>query len=269
MATASGCGSKNASINVISREDGSGTRSAFIELTGVEEKDADGNKVDNTTVEAMICKSTDVVLTQVAGDENAIGYISYGSLNDTVKALKVDGAEVSPSTIKDGSYSLVRPFNIITGEGVSDAAQDFISYILSAEGQAVVTDNKYVAIDENAPAYSPSGASGKVVVAGSSSVGPVMQSIAEKYMETNKDITVEIQVNDSTTGVKYTTEGVCDIGMISRDLKDDETGLTQTMIARDAIAVIVNKNNETDDISAAKLKDIYTGKITEWSEAGE
>lgn len=261
----SGKGGDLGTINVISREDGSGTRSAFVEIVGVEEKDADGNKVDKTTTEAMICKSTDVVLTQVAGDVNAIGYVSYGSLNDTVKALKVDGTEVSPESIKDGSYGVVRPFNIITGEGVSEAAQDFINYIMSSDGQAVITENKYVAVDEGAAAYTASGASGKVVVAGSSSVGPVMQKLAEKYMTVNKDITVEVQVSDSTTGVKYTQDGTCDIGMISRELKAEETGLTPTMIAQDAIAIIVNKDNPIDDIKTEQVKDIYVGNTTEWS----
>lgn len=267
-ATVTGCGNDGGlgTINVISREDGSGTRSAFVEIVGVEEKDADGNKKDKTTTEAMICKSTDVVLTQVAGDLNAVGYVSYGSLNDTVKTVQIDGVPVSPETIKDGSYAVVRPFNIITGEGASEAAQDFIGYIMSSDGQAVITENKYVAVDEGAEAYKASGASGKVTVAGSSSVGPVMEKLAEKYMTVNKNVTVEVQVSDSTTGVKYTQDGTCDIGMISRGLKSDETGLTPTTIAQDAIAVIVNKDNPAENITSEQLKNIYIGKTTEWSD---
>ncbi|MCD7740725.1 MAG: substrate-binding domain-containing protein [Ruminococcus sp.] len=263
---ATSCGSDSGTINVISREDGSGTRSAFVEIVGIEEKDSDGNSVDNTTVDAMICKSTDVMLTQVAGDEDSIGYVSYGSLNDTVKALKIDGVEVNADTIKDGSYPIVRPFNIITGDSVSEAAEDFISYIMSKEGQQIIEDEKYVAVDESAAAYEASSASGKVVVAGSSSVGPVMQKLAEEYQKVNESITVEVQVSDSTTGVKYTQEGTCDIGMISRDLKDEETGLTQTTIAQDAIAAIVNTENEIDDIATYMLKSIYVGDVTEWSD---
>lgn len=266
--TMTGCGNGGeiGTINVISREDGSGTRTAFVEIVGVEEKDADGNKADKTTTEAMICKSTDVVLTQVSGDINAVGYISYGSLNDSVKTVQIDGVSVSPDTIRDGSYAVVRPFNIITGEGVSEAAQDFIGYIMSSDGQAVIAENKYVAIDDGAEAYKAGGASGKVTVAGSSSVGPVMEKLAEKYMTVNKNVTVEVQVSDSTTGVKYTQDGTCDIGMISRGLKEGETGLTSAAIAQDAIAVIINKDNPTENITSEQLKNIYIGKVTEWSD---
>lgn len=266
--TMTGCGNGGeiGAINVISREDGSGTRSAFVEIVGVEEKDEDGNKADKTTTEAMICKSTDVVLTQVSGDINAVGYISYGSLNDSVKTVQIDGVSVSPETIRDGSYAVVRPFNIITGEGASEAAQDFIGYIMSSDGQAVITENKYVAADESADPYKASAASGKVTVAGSSSVGPVMEKLAEKYMTVNKNVTVEVQVSDSTTGVKYTQDGTCDIGMISRGLKEGETGLTTTTIAQDAIAVIINKDNPTENITTEQLKNIYIGKTTDWSD---
>lgn len=266
--TLTACGSDDelGSVNVISREDGSGTRSAFVELVGVEEKDEEGNSVDNTTVEAIICKSTDVMLTQVSGDINAIGYVSYGSLNDTVKTLKIDGVTASPDTIKDGSYSIVRPFNIVTAEDLSEAASDFISFIMSADGQEIVEGESYVAVDEQAAAYEASGASGKVVVAGSSSVGPVMQVLAEEYEKVNSDVTVEVQISDSTTGVKYTQEGTCDIGMISRELKEDETGLEAMAIAQDAIAVIVNNENPLEDITMDNLKEIYLGNITEWSD---
>ncbi len=260
------CDSSDSTIAVISREDGSGTRGAFIELTGVEEKDADGNKTDKTTAEAMICKSTDVVLTQVAGDKNAIGYISLGSLNDTVKAVKVGGAEAAAENVENGSYTLVRPFNIIVKEGgISEAAQDFQNYILSKEGQEIIGKD-YIAVNKSAEAFSSNGAEGKVVVAGSSSVTPVMEKLAEAYKKVNSKVTVEVQQSDSSTGVKYAQEGTCDIGMASRELKSEETGVTGIVIAQDAIAIIVNKDNETDDLTVEQIKSIYTGETTSWDD---
>ena len=260
------CGSSDSTIAVISREDGSGTRGAFIELTGVEEKDADGNKTDKTTAEAMICKSTDVVLTQVAGDKNAIGYISLGSLNDTDKAVKVGGAEAAAENVENGSYTLVRPFNIIVKEGgISEAAQDFQNYILSKEGQEIIGKD-YIAVNKSAEAFSSNGAEGKVVVAGSSSVTPVMEKLAEAYKKVNSKVTVEVQQSDSSTGVKYAQEGTCDIGMASRELKSEETGVTGIVIAQDAIAIIVNKDNETDDLTVEQIKSIYTGETTSWDD---
>lgn len=260
------CGSSDSTIAVISREDGSGTRGAFIELTGVEEKDADGNKTDKTTAEAMICKSTDVVLTQVAGDKNAIGYISLGSLNDTVKAVKIGGAEATAENVENGSYKIVRPFNIVVKEGgISEAAQDFQNYILSKEGQEIIGKD-YIAVNKSAEAFSSNGAEGKVVVAGSSSVTPVMEKLAEAYKKVNSKVTVEVQQSDSSTGVKYAQEGTCDIGMASRELKSEETGVTGVVIAQDAIAIIVNKDNETDDLTVEQIKGIYTGEITSWDD---
>lgn len=260
------CGSSDSTIAVISREDGSGTRGAFIELTGVEEKDADGNKTDKTTAEAMVCKSTDVVLTQVAGDKNAIGYISLGSLNDTVKAVKIGGAEATAENVENGSYTIVRPFNIVVKEGgISEAAQDFQNYILSKEGQEIIGKD-YIAVNKSAEAFSSNGAEGKVVVAGSSSVTPVMEKLAEAYKKVNSKVTVEVQQSDSSTGVKYAQDGTCDIGMASRELKSEETGVTGVVIAQDAIAIIVNKDNETDDLTVEQIKGIYTGEITSWDD---
>ena len=232
-------------IVVISREDGSGTRGAFIELFGIEKKGDDGKKVDMTTQDASITNSTAVMMTTVAGNKDAIGYISLGSLNDTVKALKIDGAEASAANIKSGTYKVARPFNIVTKDGVSAVAQDFISFIMSKEGQEVVSKNGYIGSDK-AEAYKGSKQSGKIVVAGSS---------------------IEVQQSDSTTGVQSAINGVCDIGMASRELKQSEldAGVKNTVIATDGIAVVVNKANKVDNLTKAQVADIFTGKATEWN----
>lgn len=260
-------GSMEGAIDVISREDGSGTRGAFIELFGVEQKDASGEKVDYTTDDAEITNSTEVMITSVAGDKQAIGYISLGSLNDSVKALKIDGAAATVDDIKDGTYKIARPFNIVTTGEVSDVAQDFINFIFSEEGQKVVEDNGYIS-QGNQGAYAASGKSGKVTVAGSSSVTPVMEKLAEAYKAQNSEVTVEVQQSDSTTGVTSSIEGVCDIGMASRDLKDEETakGAQGQVIAMDGIAVVVNNENPVDDLTSEQVKDIYVGDTTDWSE---
>ena len=254
-------------ITVCSREDGSGTRGAFVELTGVEEKNADGVKVDNTTVEAIVTNSTNVMMTTVAGDKLAVGYISLGSLNETVKAVNVDGAEASVAAIKDGSYKLARPFNIATKEGLSEAAADFIAYILSAEGQSVISANGYIGSDDAAK-YEGKAVAGKIVVAGSSSVTPVMEKLKEAYLAVNPNAEIEIQQSDSTTGMKSAIDGICDIGMASRDLKTSETeaGLIGTTIAMDGIAVIVNNECEVSALTMEQIKGIFTGSITDWSE---
>lgn len=260
-------GSMEGAIDVISREDGSGTRGAFIELFGVEQKDASGEKVDYTTDDAEITNSTEVMITSVAGDKQAIGYISLGSLNDSVKALKIDGAAATVDDIKDGSYKIARPFNIVTTGEVSDVAQDFINFIFSEEGQKVVEDNGYIS-QGNQGAYTASGKSGKVTVAGSSSVTPVMEKLAEAYKALNSEVTVEVQQSDSTTGVTSSIEGVCDIGMASRDLKEEETakGAQGQVIAMDGIAVVVNNDNPVDDLTSEQVKDIYVGDTTDWSD---
>ena len=262
------CGGSSDKITVISREDGSGTRGAFIELTGIEEKDSNGNKTDNTKKDALICKSTDVVLTQVSGDKNAIGYISFGSLNDTVKALKVEGVEPSTATIESGDYKIVRPFNIAVKDGLSDAAQDFENYILSSEGQDIIEKAGYIKIDKSAAAYASNNASGKVVVSGSSSVTPVMEKLAEAYQKANTNVTVDVQQSDSSTGIKDAINGTSDIGIASRDISDDELsqGIKSVTIAQDAIAVIVNKDNAVEDITMDEIKAIYTGSKTTWSD---
>ena len=253
-------------ISVNSREDGSGTRGAFIELFGVEEKAADGTKVDNTTVEANITNSTSVMMTSVAGDPYAIGYISLGSLNDTVKAAKIDGAEATTENVANGSYKVARPFNIVTKDGLSDVAKDFVDYIMSAEGQDIIEQNGYIKIDQNAAAYAGSKPDGKIVVAGSSSVSPVMEKLKEAYLAVNTNADIEIQTSDSTTGVTSTQEGICDIGMASRDLKDTETGVTATTIAQDGIAVIVNNENPVENLTSDQVKSIFTGETTVWAD---
>ena len=264
--TAAG-GDFSGQIGVISREDGSGTRGAFIELFGVEEKDANGEKIDNTTEDATITNNTSVMMTGVAGDDYAIGYVSLGSLNDTVKALKIDGVEPTVENIKSDSYKVYRPFNIATKGEVSEAAQDFIEYILSAEGQQIVSDEGYITIDDAAPAFAGGQASGSVTVAGSSSVSPVMEKLAEAYMKLNGNVKIEIQTSDSTTGMTSAIDGVCDIGMASRELKDTEAEkLTATVIAQDGIAVVVNNNNLIDNLTKDQVKSIYVGETTSWSE---
>ena len=255
-------------INVISREDGSGTRGAFIELFGIEQKDADGNKVDYTTDEADITNSTSVMMTSVSGNPSAIGYISLGSLNETVKALAIDGVAASVENIKAGTYTVARPFNIATQAEVSEAAQAFIDFILSAEGQAVIEANGYIAVVEDAPAFAGSSIEGKVVVAGSSSVTPVMEKLKEAYEAINPNANIEVQQSDSTTGMNNAIEGVCDIGMASRAVKDSEieAGLTSITIAMDGIAVIVSNDNATDGLTTDQVRAIYMGEITDWSE---
>lgn len=261
MAAASG------DITICSREDGSGTRGAFIELFGIEEKDADGNKVDNTTEAAKITNSTSVMLSTVAQDVNAIGYVSLGSLDDSVTALKIDGAEATAENIESGDYKVVRPFNIATKDDVSEAAQDFITYTMSADGQKIIEDNGYISVGDK-PAYEAAAVEGKVVVAGSSSVSPVMQKLKEAYEKVNDKVEIEIQTSDSTTGMQNTIDGICDIGMASRELKDSETeaGLTATVIANDGIAVVVNNDNPIDELTSDQVKSVFTGETTTWAD---
>ena len=255
-------------ITVVSREDGSGTRGAFVELFGIEEE-KDGEKVDMTTDEASVTNSTSVMMTTVAGDENAIGYISLGSLDDTVKAVKIDGVEATVDNVSNDSYKIARPFNILTSDKESDAAKDFVNYIMSSDGQQIVEDNGYIKVADDAKAYEQSDAEGKVVVAGSSSVTPVMEKLKEAYEKANGGkITVEVQQSDSTTGITSAAEGICDIGMASRELKDEETSenLTATEIARDGIAVVVNNDNDIDELTSDQVKAIFTGETTDWED---
>ena len=249
-------------ITVISREDGSGTRGAFIELTGVEDDNG-----DNTTQAAAIQSSTNGVMTAVANDETAIGYISLGSLNDDVKAVTVGGVEASAETVADGSYTLARPFNIVTnGEPTDEAAVDFIGFCMSADGQALATEEGYIG-GEGAE-YTSTQPSGSLTVGGSSSVSPLMEKLIEAYAEVNPNVTIELLTTDSTTGVTGALDGTYSIGMASRELKDTETaeGATATVLAMDGIAVVVNPANSINDLSVEQIKSIYTGETLAWSE---
>ncbi|MDR1082665.1 MAG: substrate-binding domain-containing protein [Coriobacteriales bacterium] len=258
-------------ISVVAREDGSGTRSAFVELFKVEEE-VNGEKVDATTPNAVITNSTAVMLTTISGDERAIGYISLGSLDTSVKALDIDGVAATTENVKNSSYAIQRPFNLVDKGGLSAVAQDFMDFILSSEGQAVVEANHYVAVVDGAKAYTAAPTnSGKVVVAGSSSVTPVMEKLKEAYEGLNPDVTIEIQQSDSSTGIQAAIDGICDIGMASRELKDTEVaeGLTATIIARDGIAVIVNTKSSLSSMTSEQVKDIYTGAIGRWEEVAK
>lgn len=262
----SGSGAMEGMITVVSREDGSGTRGAFVELFGVEEEQ-NGEKVDMTTQEASITNSTSVMLTTVAGDPYAIGYVSLGALNDSVKALLIDGVEATGENVSNGSYKISRPFNIVTNGAPSDVTQDFIDFIMSSDGQAVVEENSYIKASEEG-AFKGTQPSGKVVVAGSSSVTPVMEKLKEAYLDLNPNAEIEIQQSDSTTGVQSAIDGICDIGMASREIKDSEVaeGIEAQVIAMDGIAVIVNQENVLDGLSGEQVKSIYTGEAYDWAD---
>ena len=254
-------------ITVISREEGSGTRGAFVELMGVETDEG-----DMTTVDAEIANSTSLVQSTVAGNPNAIGYISLGSYDaSAVKALKVDGVEVSVDTIKAGEYAVSRPFVVCyKEENLSELGKDFVSYIMSAEGQQILSDEGYIAADDAAASYTASGLSGNLSVNGSTSVGPVMEVLAEAYKALNPDVVIDVQQTGSGTGITAAIDGSCEIGMSSRALKDEEVaeGLTPVTIALDGIAVIVNQANTVEDLTAEQIRQIYTGEITDWSQLG-
>jgi phosphate transport system substrate-binding protein len=253
-------------INVVSREDGSGTRGAFIELFGIEVKGNDGSRKDTTTKEAVIAKQTDVMMTNIAGDKYAIGYISLGSLNSTVKAADIEGEPASAENVKSGVYAVSRSFNIATKGEPNELAADFITFMLSAEGQAVVAKS-YIAIRENAPAYTGGRRSGKIVVAGSSSVTPIMEKLKEAYIALNPNVNIEIQMSDSSAGMTGAIDGTCDIGMASRELKDSELNvLSATPIALDGIAVIVNNKNPVTNLTKDQVKGIFTGTMINWSD---
>ena len=263
-----GCGNiSHDSITPVSREDGSGTRGAFVELFDIQEKDENGEKMDMTTDLAEITNSTAVMLLTVTGNKNAIGYISMGSMNDAVKTLQIDGVEATFDNIKNGTYQVARPFHIATKADVSPAAQDFINYILSEEGQKIVEESGYIS-QENTGAYEPSNAKGNVVVSGSSSVAPVVEKIKEAYEAINHNVTIEMQQSDSTIGMNSLKEGMCDIGMASRELKDSEleAGLIPTVIAMDGIAVVVNHENPVNGLKMEEVKAIYMGELDEWTE---
>ena len=263
---AAGKWNKKSQIDVISREDGSGTRGAFIEIFGIEKQNAEGKKIDYTTEEAAITNSTAVMLSSVAGDKYAIGYVSLGSLNNSVKALQIDGAEASVENINNGSYKISRPFNIAVKDNLSAVATDFVNYILSDEGQNVIAANKYIKV-KTSGSFQTKAPKGKVVVAGSSSVSPVMEKLIEAYKKINPNATLELQTSDSTTGVTNAINGTCDIGMASRSLKssEKEKGVNEVTIAIDGIAVIVNQENPTVGLTKAQVESIFTGKVEKWN----
>ena len=269
LTLAAGCGntSESTAIYVVSREEGSGTRGAFIELFGIEQKNEAGEKIDCTVETAEVTDSTSVMMQTIAGNKAAIGYISLGSLNDTVKALQIDGVDATAENVKNGTYKIARPFNVATLANVSPEAQDFLNFILSAEGQAVVEKANCIS-EGNTGAFTGGSVSGKIVVAGSSSVTPVMEKLKEAYNAINPNLTIDIQQSDSSNGMKSAIEGLCDIGMASRDLKDSEleAGLTPTAIALDGIAVIVNTESERSGLTSDQVRAIFMGELTDWSE---
>ncbi|MDD3766702.1 MAG: substrate-binding domain-containing protein [Eubacteriales bacterium] len=269
LLTVTGCGKSgfdaNRDITVISREDGSGTRGAFVELFGIEQKNESGTKIDKTIETADITQSTGVMITSVSQNTSAIGYISLGSMNDEVKALKIDNTDATVENIKSGSYKIARPFNIVTKDNLSQVAKDFIDFIMSSDGQKIVEDSGYISSSDK-EAYAGSKPSGKVAIAGSSSVSPVMEKLKEAYLAINPNAVIEINQSDSTTGINSVINDICEIGMASRELKDSEkaAGLTSTAIAIDGIAVIVNKENIVDNLTIEQVRKIYTGEFTKW-----
>lgn len=260
-------------INVFSREDGSGTRSAFTELTGVLVENEDGTETDMTFSGASFQNSTNAIMTAVAQDKNAIGYVSFGSLNGTVKAVAVNGVAPSVDTIKDKSYELQRPFNIAYKQANIDSkplAADFLGFLGSAEAQEVIAAEKYIATDDNAPAYAKgSDLTGSITIGGSSSVSPLMEKLIEKYCALSgvAKNSIELQTIDSTAGMNGAISGTFDIGMASRDVKDSELsqGITAEVLAYDGIAVIVHNDNAVEDLSMEQIRQIFTGAVREWS----
>lgn len=268
-ADASASSAPSGTISVVSREDGSGTRGAFVELTGVQVEE-NGNKVDKTTPDAIIANQTEVMMQNVSSDANAIGYSSMGSLNDSVKAVSIDGVDANTDNVLSGDYSLSRPFNIVLKGDAEGVAADFIKFILSKDGQQVVQDAGYIQIDSNAEAFASDGSKGEITVAGSSSVSPVMEKLKEAYEAVNADAKITIETSDSTTGINSTAEGVCDIGMASRELSDEESAdLDSMQIALDGIAVIVNPENAVENLTTEQVRQIFTGEITDWADAAE
>lgn len=276
MTFASGCGSSNdgivedptGEITVISREDGSGTRGAFVELLGIEQKNENGEKFDYTTMMAEVTNSTAVMLQSIMGNDNAIGYISLGSLSDNIKAISIDGVYPSIETVKDGSYPVARPFNIVYDESsLDEVGQDFLSYVMSEQGQTIVEEKGYVSQGNNG-VYTPSKMSGEITISGSSSVTPVMERIAESYKEINPNVSIEVQQSDSTTGVSSVVEGVSDIGLVSRAIKDEEVaqGLTPMTIAMDGIVVVIHNENALEGLTSEQVRDIYMGTLTDWED---
>jgi len=248
-------------IAVFTREDGSGTRDAFVSLTGVG---------DDMYVEAVVESETNQILTKIESNDTAIGYVSVGSLNPNVKALEIDGIAPSNETIMDGSYKLQRPLLVcVNADKENDPlVKDFIAFMISAEGQEQ-SASKWTVIDSDAPSYTSAGLSGVLKVGGSTSVEPLMQKLAEAYIALNPDVDIEISGGGSGTGINEATEGIIDIGMSSRNLKDEEKGaLTATVIALDGVAVIINPANPITNMTTEQVRAIFTGEITRWNQLG-
>jgi phosphate transport system substrate-binding protein len=269
-----GCGNPGAfdakkAIVVVSREEGSGTRGAFIELVGLEQKNAAGQTVDATSEEAIISNGNAAVMTTVAGNQYAIGYASLGALNNTIKTLKIDGVDATEENVKNGTYKIARPFNIVTKGNVSAPAADFIAFMLSEQGQKVVKSSNY--ISSTGAAFTSTKPTGKVVVIGSTSVSPLMEKLAEAYKVINPNVNIEIQSVGSTPGVTAAINGTADIGMASRKLKDSELaqGIKPTVIALDGIAVISHPKNPITGLSLEMVTKIFLGEIKLWSDASK
>lgn len=285
-------------IGVVSREDGSGTRGAFVEIVGVVDEDDN----DMTTLDAVIQNSTNGVMQTVAGDVQSIGYISLGSLGDEVKGLAVDGVEVSSENVTNGSYSIARPFNVAWTKDaeLSEVAVDFLDFVYSAEGQAIVEEEGYVQVTRSAgeeeateeestedateeeateeateesvelPSYEAAGLEGTIEVVGSTSVSPIMEKLAEAYSELNEGVTINITSNGSSAGMEAAMNGTAELGMASRDLSDDEKeALNYDAVAIDGIAVIVHPENPLSNISLDHVKQIFLGEVTEWEEVAQ
>ncbi len=254
-------------INVVSREDGSGTRDAFTEITGVLVEEGDTEQ-DQTYQGATIQNSTNGVMQSVGSDTYAIGYISLGSVDDTVKAINVDGVEPTGENVASGDYAIARPFNIAYSGELSEAAQDFWNFVFSQEGQAIVEEQGYIESPDatGEPFEANENASGSISVVGSTSVTPVMEALSEAYPG---DAQVDITSNGSSAGMTAAIDGSADIGMASRELDEEEQGTLESQaVAMDGIAVIVNNENTTEDLALEEIRQIFTGEITTWDELG-
>ncbi|MFU2163732.1 substrate-binding domain-containing protein [Streptococcus pluranimalium] len=259
----------NETIEVVSREDGSGTRGAFNDIVGILEK-SNGKEIDHTVKTAIIQNNTEGVISSVSGNTAAVGYVSLGSLNDKVKALDVEGVKASSETVLDGEYKLQRPFNIVWSNELSELGQDFISYIHSEKGQKVVTDNKFVEAKTSKVPYNGGSKSGKLLIVGSTSVVPLMEKLVEAYQKENPGVVIDITANGSSAGITAAQEKTADIGMVSRELTPEESKtLKHDSIALDGIALIVNKANKRDTIGMTDIKDIFTGKVSQWGDLGQ
>lgn len=250
-------------IHVITREDGSGTRTAFTEIAGV----VDENDDDIITPTATVQNGTNAVMQGVAGDVYSIGYISLGSLNDSVKAVSVNGVAAEADLVASGEYEVARNFNVTYGGELSEVAQDFWDFMFSAQGQELAVDEGYVAADASAPEYEAKGLSGDITIVGSTSVEPVIEAMSEAYRELNPDVSIDITAPGSGAGVTAAIDGTADIGMASRELSDEEQDqVTETAaIAVDGIAVIVHNDNPLEDLSLEDIAGIYLGDLTSWN----